>query len=154
MQKSNEVIVVRQATAADITPLCRLISLLFDQEADFEPDTVKQDRGLSLILGHPEFGRIYCATEGHRIAGMVSILFTLSATGGGSVAWLEDMLVHPDWRGHGIGRQLLQEAISQTRAEGCGRITLLTDASNSSSIRFYGRAGFVRSRMSPLRICL
>lgn len=154
VQNSSGKILVRQATAADVPRLCELLSLLFAQEADFQPDATRQARGLRLIIGQPEVGRIFCATHGDSIVGMVSILFTVSTAEGGRAAWLEDMIIHPSRRGQGIGDQLLRQAVSEARAAGCRRITLLTDTNNSSAMRFYGRAGFVRSLMVPFRLSL
>ncbi|MDD5559429.1 GNAT family N-acetyltransferase [Candidatus Methylomirabilis sp.] len=154
MQYPIDKICVRQAITADVTQLCDLLLLLFAQEADFKPDTERQARGLRLIVEQPEVGCIYCATDGDRIVGMVSILFTVSTAEGGRAAWLEDMIVHPSRRGQGIGERLLHGAISGARAAGCSRVTLLTDATNSSAMRFYGRAGFIRSQMIPFRLSL
>lgn len=150
----SDTISLRQAVAADVSQLCELLALLFTQEADFTPDAERQARGLRLIIGQPEVGRIFCATDGDRIVGMVSILFTVSTAEGGRAAWLEDMVVHPTRRGQGLGERLLHEAIRGARADGCSRITLLTDATNSSAMRFYGRAGFARSQMVPFRLNL
>jgi ribosomal protein S18 acetylase RimI-like enzyme len=154
VHNSTDKICVREAIEADVPQLCELLSLLFAQEADFKPDAERQTSGLRLIIQQPEVGRIYCATDGESIVGMVSILFTVSTAEGGRAAWLEDMIVHPSRRGQGIGDRLLHEAISRARAAGCSRITLLTDATNDPAIRFYGRAGFVRSQMIPLRLSL
>ena len=146
---------IREATLADVPQLSNLLTLLFSQEADFTPDVERQTTGLSLIIGQPEIGRIYCATtKTGNIVGMVSILYTVSTAEGGRAAWLEDMVVHPELRGGGIGEQLLQTAIVKARAAGCRRITLLTDAVNDRAIRFYGRAGFKPSAMVPLRLKL
>jgi ribosomal protein S18 acetylase RimI-like enzyme len=145
---------VRQATAADVKPLSDLLALLFTDEVDFTPDAERQERALRLIVEQPDVGRIYCATDGDTIVGMVSILFTVSTAEGGRAAWLEDMVVHPASRGQGFGEQLLREAIKEARAAGCSRLTLLTDASNKAAMRFYRRAGFVRSQMVPLRLSL
>lgn len=143
-----------QAAAADIPQLCELLALLFTQEEDFTPDAERQARGLGMIIGKPEVGRIYCARDGDRVVGMVSVLFTVSTAEGASAAVLEDMVVHPIRRGEGIGERLLDEAILRAREAGCKRITLLTDSTNQSALRFYGRAGFVRSRMVPFRLSL
>ena len=155
MQNPTGEISVRQATPDDVPQLCGLLARLFAQESDFTPDSRRQARGLRLILEQPEVGCIYCAADGNNnLAGMASILFTVSTAEGGRVAWLEDMIVHPTRRGQGIGGRLLREAVSGARAAGCRRITLLTDAANSSARRFYGRAGFVRSQMVPLRLSI
>ena len=147
-------ILIRPAVPGDIPQLCDLLAQLFTQEADFQPDAERQVRALRLILEQPAVGRIYCATAGDRLAGMVSLLFTVSTAEGGPAAWLEDMVVLPELRGHGIGERLLHEAISGARAAGCTRITLLTDATNNSAMRFYERAGFTRSQMLPYRLKL
>jgi GNAT superfamily N-acetyltransferase len=154
MPKVTDKISVREATAKDIPQLCELLALLFTQESDFEPDVRKQARGLRLILEQPDVGRIYCATEGSRVIGMVSILFTVSTAEGGRAVWLEDLVVHSTRRGQHIGQRLLQQAIRGARATGCRRITLLTDATNHPAMRLYEQAGFVHSRMVPLRLGL
>jgi ribosomal protein S18 acetylase RimI-like enzyme len=154
MPHSDNTILVRRATPADVPQLCELLTLLFAQEADFIPDTERQTRALSLIIEQPDVGHIYCATDGKLIAGMVSILFTISTAEGGRAAWLEDMVVNPGYRGSGIGKRLLDEAICQARSAGCSRITLLTDATNTLAMQFYGRSGFVRSQMVPFRLGL
>jgi len=85
---------------------------------------------------------------------MVTILFTVSTAEGDRAAWLEDMVVHPDCRGRGIGRRLLNHALAEAKMAGCTRITLLTDGENHRAMRFYSRAGFVRSAMTPFRLNL
>jgi ribosomal protein S18 acetylase RimI-like enzyme len=64
------------------------------------------------------------------------------------------MIVHPETRGRGLGRALLDAAIRSAREAGCLRITLLTDATNATAMRFYGATGFTRSAMVPLRLKL
>lgn len=154
MSRTTRPIRVRRATAADIPQLCKLLAALFAQEHDFTPDATRQRRGLHLIMKQPAMGCIYCAISGRTILGMVSLLFSVSTAEGGRAAWLEDMVVHPDWRGRGIGERLLREAIRRGRAAGCRRLTLLTDASNRAAMRFYRRAGFTRSQMVPFRLHL
>jgi ribosomal protein S18 acetylase RimI-like enzyme len=153
-QNPNNGIHVRPATLDDVPQLCELLGLLFGQEADFTPDAARQTRGLRLILEQPEYGRIFCAADGKTIVGMVGILFIPNAAGGSLAAVLEDMIVHPDRRHQGIGERLLNEAIAHARRAGCGRITLLTDATNESAMRFYRRSGFVRTSMTPMRLGL
>jgi ribosomal protein S18 acetylase RimI-like enzyme len=145
---------IRPARRADVPQLSDLLTILFTQESELTPDAERQTRGLGLIIAEPQVGRIYCAVDGETVVGMVSILFTVSTAQGGRAAWLEDMIVHPSRRGEGIGEQLLREAIRGAQAAGCTRITLLTDADNTSAQRFYERAGFERSRMLTYRLAL
>jgi ribosomal protein S18 acetylase RimI-like enzyme len=53
------------------------------------------------------------------------------------------MGVHRDFRGQGIGTQLLAQAMQKSRENGLERIELEVYGSNESAIRFYERAGFV-----------
>jgi GNAT superfamily N-acetyltransferase len=145
---------IRRACLDDVQQLCSLLAELFTQEADFTPDAERQERGLRLILDNPEVGRIYCAIRSDAVVGMVSILFTISTAEGSRTAWLEDMVVHPEWRGRGIGRQLLNHALAEAKTAGCTRITVLTDAGNHQAMRFYSCARFSRSAMVPFRLKL
>ena len=145
---------VTHATRNDIPELCELLDLLFTQEAEFQPDRAAQTRGLMQIIDNSEVGRILVARQGSDIVGMVNLLFTVSTALGARVALLEDMVVHSEFRGSGIGSALLQYAIAFARSVGCQRITLLTDRTNVPAQRFYQRHGFILSEMIPLRLSL
>jgi GNAT superfamily N-acetyltransferase len=131
-----------------------MLGILFAQEAEFRPDPERQAAGLRAVLGHPDVGQVLVLRDGPTAVGMVSLLFLPSTALGGRVALLEDMVVRPDARGGGAGSRLLQAAIAFARSVGCLRITLLTDADNMAAQRFYGRHGFGRSGMIPMRLPL
>jgi ribosomal protein S18 acetylase RimI-like enzyme len=154
MAQDSGSILLRPAAIADIPQLAALLDLLFSQEADFTPDAEKQSRALRLIIEQPEIGCIYCAADAEKIVGMVNLLLTVSTAEGGRVAILEDLIVHPDHRRDGIGKQLLLHAITAARAAGCLRITLLTDSTNALALQFYKNAGFTASQMVPFRLKL
>jgi len=152
--RSSNPLLITEAAEPDIPQLCELLFFLFEQEAEWTPDPARQAAALRMIISEPAMGRIYCARESARVVGMVSILFTVSTAEGGRAAVLEDMIVHPGRRGEGIGGQLLREAIRRAREAGCKRLTLLTDATNQSAMRFYARSDFARSHMVPFRLKL
>ncbi len=70
---------------------------------------------------------------------------------GGRVAILEDMIVDREARGRGLGARLMTEAIRVCQADGCLRITLLTDGDNAAARRFYRRFDLEYSPMVALR---
>lgn len=152
MSDKNDPIRIRRAIKTDLPSLCKLLNLLFEQETDFKPDLLKQSRALKLILDQENVGRIFCATHNDKVIAMVNILFTISTAEGGPAAWLEDMIVLPEYRRKHVGEQLLQEAVFEAKTAGCTRITLLTDANNIAGMRFYQKAGFHRSAMVPMRL--
>lgn len=145
---------ITTALASDIPDLCQLLSVLFSQEAEFSPNRENQARGLSRIIENAEVGHIVVAKVNRVIVGMVNVLFTVSTALGARVAIFEDMVVSPDFRGSGIGSQLLEYAIRSAQAGGCKRITLLTDSDNISAQGFYAKHGFKKSSMIPLRLAL
>src|SRR6185503_10067444 len=142
------------AREADLPQLVELLGVLFEQEAEFRPDAAKQSAALKDILAEPLRGRIYVARDGRKVVAMTSLLFTVSTAEGGKAAWLEDLVVHPDYRRQGTGQKMLAYVVSQARAEGVLRITLLTDMQNERAQALYRRAGFVGSPMRPMRLKL
>jgi GNAT superfamily N-acetyltransferase len=145
---------ISSATSADIPQLADLLALLYAQEAEFTFDREKQARGLRLIVETPACGQIFVARSDGRAVGMVNLLFTVSTAEGGPACWLEDVVVHPDHRGAGLGARLVGHAIEVARSRGYLRISLLTDQTNEAAQRFYSRHGFVASPMTPLRLRL
>ncbi len=146
--------IVERAQTTDIPELVKLLSILFEQEVEFIPDTDAQQRGLSQIIQNPSLGAILVLREGVAIQGMVNLLFTISTALGDRVALLEDMVISPGIRRKGVGSLLLEQALAFAHSEGCKRITLLTDRDNFPAHRFYEKHGFRASTMMPLRISL
>jgi GNAT superfamily N-acetyltransferase len=145
---------IRRAAPSDIPELVRLLVELFAQEAEFAPAPERHARGLAAIIADERVGKILVAEENGRAAGMVNFLYTVSTALGGRVALLEDMVVGRATRGSGIGKKLLAAAIETARADGCLRITLLTDPGNARAHALYEGFGFRRSSMVPFRLLL
>ncbi|PLX68396.1 MAG: GNAT family N-acetyltransferase [Denitrovibrio sp.] len=143
---------IKIADTNDIPELCGLLSILFTQEAEFLPDFEKQAAGLKKIIEMPETGCILKAVKDNRIAAMANLLFTISTFTGGRVAILEDMVVIPEYRGTGLGAKVLDAVKKKAFEEGCARITLLTDGSNTGAQRFYKKHGFIHSDMIAMRL--
>jgi GNAT superfamily N-acetyltransferase len=153
MSAMNEAI-IEQATMEDLPQMVDLLYELFGQEGDFVPDRAKQERGLRLILEQPNRGRIFVYRWNDAIVGMVNLLFTISTAEGGFVVLLEDVIVRVDYRGRGVGRQLLTHAIEYAKKKEFLRITLLTDRLNEQGQVFFQKMGFFKSQMIPLRLPL
>jgi GNAT superfamily N-acetyltransferase len=140
------------ATLAELDELVELLNVLFTQDIEFEPDYEKQKVGLEQIILNPVLGEILVMKIDGNVVGMVSLLYSISTALGGKVAILEDMVMSKDFRGKGLGKELLNEAIAYAQERGCLRLTLLTDFDNETAIRFYQSAGFSLSKMIPLRL--
>ena len=144
------------ATAKQLPALVELLGILFSQEREFIPDPARQQRGLERILSNPSIGALFVATnrvgQNLDVIGMANLLYSESTFLGGPVGWLEDVVVHPTWRGQGVGTAMLHHIKTFAREHGLLRITLLTDFDNARAIRRYESAGFIRSTMIPMRL--
>ncbi|MBP2476994.1 ribosomal protein S18 acetylase RimI-like enzyme [Crossiella equi] len=62
-------------------------------------------------------------------------------------AQIEAVRVASHQRGGGLGQRMVEYAIEQAKAKGCGLVQLTTDASREHAIRFYERLGFLPSHV-------
>jgi len=147
----SDEIVVGFATEADLDALADLLAELFTLESDFRPERDKQLAGLRLILDNPQLGRLFVLRVDGRVAGMANALITVSTAEGGRVLLLEDVILHRDYRGTGLGRRLVEHVLAWAAGEGMTRVTLLADRDNASALGFYARLGFETSNMTVLR---
>ncbi len=148
---SGQVVRVQPATIEDLPELVQLVEDLMSTQADFSPDTVAHEQGLSMILEQPNRGRIFVLRSESRIFGMVNLLFTISTAMGGMVVLLEDFIIHPDYRGQGFGTKLIEYVIDFAQKKNFKRITLLTDKMGESSQNFFKNQGFDFAHMVPMR---
>jgi N-acetylglutamate synthase-like GNAT family acetyltransferase len=81
--------------------------------------------------------RLWIAEQGGRLAGCVAIVAASEHT-----AQLRWYLVEPAARGAGLGRRLLDEAVSFARSCGYERVILWTVSALTAAAHLYRRAGF------------
>lgn len=146
--------ILRDATPADVAELSRLLDDLFSIEQDFQPNTENQERGMLLLLQHPDRGCIKVAEEDGRIIGMVSAQLVISTAEGAPSAWVEDMVVCGDQRGKGVGRALLDSLTDWARSKGATRAQLLVDLDNEPALGYYQHLGWQSTRLAARRIKL
>ncbi len=65
----------------------------------------------------------------------------------GFFALVRRFVVHPDYRGRGVGRALLESAIARAREQGCSFVELTVDVTNPQAYAFYHREGFRPDRV-------
>jgi GNAT superfamily N-acetyltransferase len=109
-------------------------------------------RGIRLILENPARGRIFVVRQNGEILGMINLLFTISTAEGGFAMILEDLVIKRDARGMGLGRTLLQHAVTYAKEKNFRRISLLTDPREGDAQEIFRQYGFVESKMIPMRL--
>lgn len=84
-------------------------------------------------------------------AGLCQLRYRLSVWTGTDDCWLEDLFVEESARGEGLGRALLETAISRAKARGCRRIELDVNEDNKAALGLYLAAGFTTTPKPPGR---
>jgi GNAT superfamily N-acetyltransferase len=135
--------VIRPAEPADVPAILALIRELATYER--EPDAViatEADLTAALFCEQPAlFGLI--AQDGDAVAGFALWFLNFSTWVGRHGAYLEDLYVRPEYRGHGHGRDLLLELASIARERGYGRMEWSVLNWNEPAHRFYESLGAV-----------
>ncbi|MCZ7459259.1 GNAT family N-acetyltransferase [Streptomyces sp. WMMC940] len=71
---------------------------------------------------------------------------------GATRAIIEAVRIHADERGSGLGTQLIEWAVEESRHHGCRLVQLTSDASRADAHRFYERLGFEASHVGFKRV--
>jgi GNAT superfamily N-acetyltransferase len=133
--------VIREATPDD----CALILDFIRALAEFEraPDAVTATKEGLLRDGFGANPFYYCliAEHNHRPAGFAFYFFNYSTWMGCPGIYLEDLFVHPEFRGLGIGKTLLKKVAAIATTKGCKRMQWEVLDWNTPAIDFYRAMG-------------
>lgn len=150
-----ESIVYSEAKEVDIADLVHLLSVLFSIEKDFNPDLAKQQKGLELLIKNQCTATIQVArNNADKAVGMVSAQLVISTAQGAASAWVEDMVIDVAYRGHGIGKQLLQNALTWAKNNGATRAQLLVDVENIDAVGYYQHLDWETTQLQARRVFL
>ncbi|HZP94247.1 MAG TPA: GNAT family N-acetyltransferase [Burkholderiales bacterium] len=152
----DEELRIEPAAAEDIPVLAELLALLFAIERDFAPAADRQRRGIELLLLQPDTrAAVLVGRRGDgRAIGMVSAQLVISTAEGAASAWIEDVVVHPDYRGRGLGGRLLRAALDWAARQGATRAQLLADRTNRAALGMYRHLGWRSTRLGAWRVPL
>ena len=146
---------IEPAQSADVPRLVDLLNDLFGAELDFTADASRQLQGLRLFIVEAEKSdRLIMAVvrdnQGQAI-GMASAQLVISTAEGAPSAWIEDVIVHPDFRRQGLGRQLLDHLLAWAKARGATRAQLVADRQNLNAELFYNGLGWHTTQLAVRR---
>ena len=132
---------IRAATQADVGQILSFIRGLAKYER--EPDAVSATEEGLLRDGFGPNPFYYCliAEQEGRPAGFAFYFFDYSTWLGRSGIYLEDIFVHPEFRGLGIGKALLKQVAVIAQEKGCARLKWAVLDWNTPAIDFYRAMG-------------
>ena len=133
---------IRAAVPDDISALCEV----------FRQSSLSNVGDRPALLAHPEVlefdpvcvheNRTRVAVVGGRVVGFAT------TTLAGDFIELDDLFVDPEWMRHGIGAQLIRDAVAVARSRGVRRIEV---TGNDHALAFYESVGFVVDGVAETR---
>jgi ribosomal protein S18 acetylase RimI-like enzyme len=154
-------VVIRRATRADVPTIGRLGASLVRLHHEFDPQrfiaaTTRTEHGYGSFLGTQiqDADTVVLVAErdgtviGYTYAGVEGFDY-MSLRGPAGVVY--DIVVDPDHRGRGVGRQLLDATIAALADRGAPRVLLSTAEWNEAAQRLFERAGFRRTMIEMTR---
>lgn len=132
---------IRPATPADLEDVTDLLAAQL-KEHEIPIGRADLEFAAEGILRVPERGFVLLALRDGSAVGVACVSYSWTVERGGTVAWLDELYVVPSLREHGIGNELLGEAIGTAGAAGCRTVELEVETSHARAERLYRRHGF------------
>jgi GNAT superfamily N-acetyltransferase len=129
------------AQVSDVPVILGMIKALAEYEQlTHEVTATEQDLRESLFGPRPA-GEVVLAYSGEDPVGFALFFHNFSTFLGKHGLYLEDLFVVPEWRGRGVGKQLLAHVAAIAESRRCGRMEWAVLDWNESAIAFYRRMG-------------
>lgn len=135
----------------DARPEDRDLIIRFNRDLALESEGLTLDPsalglGVDAVLGDSSRGRYFLAEEDGRVIGQTMITFEWSDWRCGWFWWIQSVYVHPDHRGRGVFRGLLDHVMKHARERDdvCG-VRLYVDLDNEAAQAVYDRTGLPRA---------
>ncbi|MFF8677335.1 GNAT family N-acetyltransferase [Streptomyces sp. NPDC015140] len=137
---------IRRTTAADIPAVVAMLAddpLGAQRESpdDLEPYLAALER-----LDADPNQHVVVAVRDSRVVGTLQLTIVPGLSRRGATrSIIEGVRIHADERGSGLGTQLIEWAIDESRRQGCRLVQLTSDKTRTDAHRFYERLGFSAS---------
>ncbi|MFD0254077.1 GNAT family N-acetyltransferase [Streptomyces sp. NPDC127113] len=137
---------MRRTTAADIPAV---VAMLADDPLGAQresPDDLDPYLAALERLDADPNQHVVVAVRDNRVVGTLQLTIVPGLSRRGATrSIIEGVRVHADERGSGLGTQLIEWAIDESRRQGCQLVQLTSDKTRIDAHRFYERLGFSSS---------
>lgn len=127
---------IREVTTFDsslVEPIRSLLRQLTSREVAFSEESLRQ-------IISDKASRLFLLYSDNTVAGMLTLGIYSAPTG--RKAWVEDVVVDSQYRGRGLGQQLVQYAISCVRTLSPVTLMLTSNPQRTEANALYRREGF------------
>lgn len=143
----EDIVIRHELRPGDIGDIIKLHGVLYAKEfaynIDFEKYVVSTFHEF-LPAYDPARDRLWLATWHGELVGLVAIIHR-----GKAKAQLRWFLIHPSFRGIGLGKELMDKAMAYCRKKAFREVYLLTTHQQDVAAKLYTRAGFVKTGTEP-----
>jgi len=140
---------MRRAVEGDLPDVVRLFAIPNDgntqDENPSEPLEPCYADALARMAADPNNALLVAEVDGGVVGVFQFTVIQHVAFRGGRVAQIENVIVDPKVRGHGIGEAMMRWAVDEARRRGCFRLQLTSNKVRKRAVAFYERLGFVVS---------
>ncbi|HWQ04398.1 MAG TPA: GNAT family N-acetyltransferase [Longilinea sp.] len=136
---------IRPMKPADFPAIQRLVIQLINAVESPPPRAITEtqmENVLEYVSANPEIYLTLVAEDENQVVGLLSLVFYRVWFHPGGTALITELIVDEQFRGKGIGANLIEEAVKAARARGMDEIEVGTERENSGAQRFYRRCGF------------
>jgi GNAT superfamily N-acetyltransferase len=102
---------------------------------------------LERLNGDPNQHVVVAVREGRVVGTLQLTVIPGLSRKGATRSLIEGVRVHADERGSGLGTQLIEWAIDESRRQECQLVQLTSDVTRTDARRFYERLGFTASHV-------
>lgn len=132
---------IEPATESDVPIILSLIKALAEYERLAEMVVATEESVRESLFGRSRAAEAVIARIGTEPAGFAVWFYSYSTFLSRPGLYLEDLFVMPEWRGQGIGRELLAHLARIAEARRCGRMEWSVLNWNAPAIGFYQSLG-------------
>ncbi|MFH8896878.1 GNAT family N-acetyltransferase [Streptomyces coeruleorubidus] len=137
---------IRPATADDVPAI---VGMLADDplgaQRESPDDLTPYLAALERLSADPNQRLVVAVREGRVVGTLQLTIIPGLSRRGATRSIIEGVRVHADERGSGLGTQLIEWAIDESRLQGCQLVQLTSDNTRTDAHRFYERLGFTAS---------
>jgi ribosomal protein S18 acetylase RimI-like enzyme len=137
-------VVYRLCEPGDARDVAGLLRQLQEHASTAElPDESRLAAILAEMTGRREvYWNLVAAVPAGRVVGFLSMVAYRTLFHAGGTALINELVVHRDYRGRGIGRELVRRAVSEAEGRGMDELEVGTEQTNTAARRFYAACGF------------
>jgi GNAT superfamily N-acetyltransferase len=132
---------IRPAVRTDVSTILEFIRALARYEREPDAAVATEEDLLRDGFGDQTYFSCLIAEEDGTPAGFALFFFDYSTWLGRPGLYLEDLFVHPEFRGRGIGKALLQRVAATAIEKGCPRMKWEVLDWNTPAVDFYAAMG-------------